>query len=147
MFISTCRQTFARSGNGGSRARWLVHHPARQCASARGYECRRECRGRCGRFRQDLLFRLNTIEIHIPPLRDRREDVDLLAQHFLHGYSQRYRKSISGFDTAAIRLFMSMPAGQRPRIDHAVERGVSFRPAHPSARLISACVHRLLVNG
>src|SRR5208282_5133472 len=56
-----------------------------------------------GRFRQDLLFRLNTIEIHIPPLRDRREDVDLLAHHFLHGYSQRYRKNISGFDTAAIK--------------------------------------------
>ena len=56
-----------------------------------------------GRFRQDLLFRLNTIEIHIPPLRDRREDIDLLAHHFLHGYSQRYRKNISGFDTAAIR--------------------------------------------
>src|SRR6201998_274069 len=56
-----------------------------------------------GRFRQDLLFRLNTIEIQIPPLRDRREDVDLLAHHFLHNYAQRYRKNISGFDQAAIK--------------------------------------------
>src|SRR5712692_2149004 len=56
-----------------------------------------------GRFRQDLLFRLNTIEIHVPPLRDRREDIDLLAHHFLHGYAQRYRKNISGFDTAALK--------------------------------------------
>ena len=47
-----------------------------------------------GRFRQDLLFRLNTIEIRIPPLRERREDIDLLARHFVHGYAQRYRKNI-----------------------------------------------------
>src|SRR5688572_19219979 len=44
------------------------------------------------RFREDLLFRLNTIEIHLPPLRDRREDIPLLARHFLAGYAQRYRK-------------------------------------------------------
>jgi DNA-binding NtrC family response regulator len=78
-----------------------------------------------GRFRQDLLFRLNTIEIQIPPLRDRREDVDLLAHHFLHGYSQRYRKNISGFDPAALKALHDHPwPGNVRELDHAVERGV-----------------------
>ena len=45
-----------------------------------------------GRFRQDLLFRLNTIEIALPPLRDRREDIMPLANHFLRQHAQRYRK-------------------------------------------------------
>jgi DNA-binding NtrC family response regulator len=87
-----------------------------------------------GRFRQDLLFRLNTIEIHIPPLRDRREDVDLLAHHFLHGYAQRYRKNISGFDTAAIKAMHehAWPGNVR-ELDHAVERGVLLSPG-PSVR-------------
>jgi len=87
-----------------------------------------------GRFRQDLLFRLNTIEIHIPPLRDRREDVDALAHHFLHGYAQRYRKNISGFDTAAIKaLHEHAWPGNVRELDHAVERGVLLSPG-PSVR-------------
>jgi DNA-binding NtrC family response regulator len=78
-----------------------------------------------GRFRQDLLFRLNTIEIFIPPLRERREDIDLLAHHFVHGYSQRYRKNISGFDTAATTALHEHPwPGNVRELDHAVERGV-----------------------
>src|SRR5437899_2510478 len=87
-----------------------------------------------GRFRQDLLFRLNTIEIHVPPLRDRREDIDLLAHHFLHGYAQRYRKNISGFDTAAIKaLHEHAWPGNVRELDHAVERGVLLSPG-PSVR-------------
>jgi DNA-binding NtrC family response regulator len=87
-----------------------------------------------GRFRQDLLFRLNTIEIHLPPLRDRREDIDLLAHHFLHGYAQRYRKNISGFDTAALKAMHehAWPGNVR-ELDHAVERGVLLSPG-PSVR-------------
>jgi len=78
-----------------------------------------------GRFRQDLLFRLNTIEIHLPPLRERREDITLLANHFLHGYAQRYRKSISGFDAAAKQTLLEHPwPGNVRELDHAVERGV-----------------------
>src|SRR6202011_5703735 len=54
-----------------------------------------------GRFRQDLLFRLNTIEMALPPLRDRREDIIPLANHFLLQHSQRYRKKMVGFDETA----------------------------------------------
>jgi len=82
-----------------------------------------------GRFRQDLLFRLNTIEIHIPPLRERREDIDLLAHHFLRGYAQRYRKSLSGFDSAALKALHEHPwPGNVRELDHAVERGVLLSP-------------------
>ncbi len=87
-----------------------------------------------GRFRQDLLFRLNTIEIHLPPLRDRREDIDLLAHHFLRNYSQRYRKNLSGFDSAALKALHehSWPGNVR-ELDHAVERGVLLSPG-PTVR-------------
>ncbi|HEY2462345.1 MAG TPA: sigma-54 dependent transcriptional regulator [Candidatus Acidoferrum sp.] len=78
-----------------------------------------------GRFRQDLLFRLNTIEIHLPPLRERRGDIDLLAQHFLRGYAQRYRKNISGFDPVAVQMLHEHPwPGNVRELDHAIERGV-----------------------
>jgi len=78
-----------------------------------------------GRFRQDLLFRLNTIDLHLPPLRDRREDIPLLAQHFLHLHTQRYRKTITGFDPAALQLLLDhrWPGNVR-EIDHAIERAV-----------------------
>jgi DNA-binding NtrC family response regulator len=82
-----------------------------------------------GRFRQDLLFRLNTIEIHIPPLRERKEDLDLLAHHFLRGYAQRYRKNISSFDSAAMKALHEHPwPGNVRELDHAVERGVLLSP-------------------
>src|ERR1700730_167258 len=87
-----------------------------------------------GRFRQDLLFRLNTIEIHLPPLRERREDVDLLAHHFVHGYAQRYRKNISGFDPAAMKaLHEHAWPGNVRELNHAVERGVFLSPG-PAVR-------------
>jgi DNA-binding NtrC family response regulator len=87
-----------------------------------------------GRFRQDLLFRLNTIEIHIPPLRERREDIDLLAHHFLRGYAQRYRKTLTGFDSAALKTLHEHPwPGNVRELDHAVERGVLLSPG-PAVR-------------
>jgi len=78
-----------------------------------------------GRFRQDLLFRLNTIDLHLPPLRDRREDIPLLAKHFLHLHTQRYRKTITGFDPAALQLLLDhrWPGNVR-ELDHAIERAV-----------------------
>src|SRR5262249_15972900 len=60
-----------------------------------------------GRFRQDLLFRLNTIEIHVPALRERREDIPLLAAHFLRQHAQRYRKPLNGFEPAAMQALLS----------------------------------------
>src|SRR3954463_10761085 len=51
-----------------------------------------------GRFREDLFYRLNTVVIHLPPLRDRRADIDALARHFLGVYGARYRKPLTGFD-------------------------------------------------
>ncbi|MFT3782278.1 MAG: sigma-54 dependent transcriptional regulator [Nibricoccus sp.] len=78
-----------------------------------------------GKFRQDLLFRLNTIHIHLPPLRERREDIPLLAQHFLKQHVGRYRKAVTGFDEDALNLMnrYSWPGNVR-ELDHAVERGV-----------------------
>jgi DNA-binding NtrC family response regulator len=78
-----------------------------------------------GRFRQDLLFRLNTIEIRVPPLRERREDIVLLAQTFLGSHARRYRKSVSGFEPAAIKALLDHPwPGNVRELDHAVERAV-----------------------
>ncbi|MGE0122879.1 MAG: sigma-54-dependent transcriptional regulator [Vicinamibacterales bacterium] len=78
-----------------------------------------------GRFRQDLLFRLNTIDIALPPLRDRREDIPLLARHYLRLHAQRYRKSLTGFDPSALQLLLDhrWPGNVR-ELDHAVERAV-----------------------
>jgi DNA-binding NtrC family response regulator len=78
-----------------------------------------------GKFRQDLLFRLNTIHIHLPPLRERREDIPLLAQHFLKGHVERYRKQITGFEDGALEAMRDYAwPGNVRELDHAVERGV-----------------------
>ena len=78
-----------------------------------------------GRFRQDLLFRLNTIELRLPPLRDRREDIPLLAAHFLHQHAEHYRKAFSGFDESAIKALLAHAwPGNVRELDHAVERAV-----------------------
>jgi DNA-binding NtrC family response regulator len=80
---------------------------------------------RASRFREDLLFRLNTVEIHLPPLRDRREDIPLLANHFLRQQAMRYRKHLEGFDEAAMRSLLSCPwPGNIRELDHVVERAV-----------------------
>jgi DNA-binding NtrC family response regulator len=78
-----------------------------------------------GRFREDLLFRLNTIEIHLPSLRERGDDIELLANHFLLVYTDRYRKKISGFDAGAMQSLREHPwPGNVRELDHAVERAV-----------------------
>jgi DNA-binding NtrC family response regulator len=78
-----------------------------------------------GRFRQDLLFRLNTIEIHIPPLRERREDITALASHFLALHAQRYRKPIAAFDqNAAQALLEHRWQGNVRELNHVIERAV-----------------------
>jgi DNA-binding NtrC family response regulator len=77
------------------------------------------------RFRQDLLYRLKTVEIRIPPLRERKEDVPLLAAHFLKRHAGRYRKELAGFDPAAMQVLLdySWPGNVR-ELDHTVERAV-----------------------
>jgi DNA-binding NtrC family response regulator len=78
-----------------------------------------------GRFRQDLLFRLNTVNLHLPPLRERREDVRPLAESFLARHAQRYRKGVERFDEGALRALREYPwPGNVRELDHAVERGV-----------------------
>jgi len=78
-----------------------------------------------GRFRQDLLFRLNTIEIALPPLRDRREDIMPLANYFLQQHARRYRKEITGFDESAReRLLQHSFPGNVRELDHVIERAV-----------------------
>jgi DNA-binding NtrC family response regulator len=78
-----------------------------------------------GRFRQDLLFRLNTIEVPLPPLRERREDIAPLAAYFLRQHAERYRKKLTGFEPAAHEALVrhEFPGNVR-ELDHVIERAV-----------------------
>jgi DNA-binding NtrC family response regulator len=78
-----------------------------------------------GRFRQDLMFRLNTVEIHLPPLRDRREDIPALAEHFLRQHSERYRRGTMELTSQAIDALRqhSWPGNVR-ELDHVIERAL-----------------------
>src|SRR5947207_4977346 len=80
---------------------------------------------KAGRFREDLLFRLNTVEIRLPPLRERRADIPLLAAHFLHRYAARYRKAAMEFTPDAMEVLLrhSWPGNVR-ELDHAIERAM-----------------------
>jgi len=88
-----------------------------------------------GRFRQDLLFRLNTVEIHIPPLRERRDDIPSLAAHFLETHAQRYRKRIESFDAPAMKALLdhAWPGNVR-ELDHVIERAVLMANANSIGR-------------
>ncbi len=83
-----------------------------------------------GRFRQDLMFRLNTVEIHLPPLRERREDIAPLAEHFLRQHSERYRRGRMWFTDQALEALRahSWPGNVR-ELDHVVERAVLMSSA------------------
>jgi DNA-binding NtrC family response regulator len=78
-----------------------------------------------GRFRQDLLFRLNTVEIHLPPLRDRRDDIPALAEHFLRQHSERYRRGAMSFTPQALEALRAHAwPGNVRELDHVVERAL-----------------------
>jgi DNA-binding NtrC family response regulator len=78
-----------------------------------------------GQFREDLLFRLNTVEIHVPALRDRREDISALAIHFLRRYAARYRREIVGFDASALQIMAQYAwPGNVRELEHTLERAV-----------------------
>jgi two-component system, NtrC family, response regulator HydG len=76
-------------------------------------------------FRQDLLYRINTVEIFLPPLRERLDDIPILADHFLTSYSSKYRKHFKGFKTNAMQLLQhySWPGNIR-ELQHAIERAI-----------------------
>ncbi|KPQ11157.1 MAG: two component signal transduction system Sigma54-dependent response regulator, partial [Algoriphagus marincola HL-49] len=76
-------------------------------------------------FRQDLLYRINTVEIFLPPLRERQDDIPQLANHFLKIYGQKYRKTLSGFTDSAMDLLQrySWPGNIR-ELQHAIERAI-----------------------
>jgi DNA-binding NtrC family response regulator len=78
-----------------------------------------------GRFRADLLFRLNTVEIHLPPLRERREDIPALSMFFLKQHQQRYRKNLKGFEEGALRVLCGNGwPGNIRELTHVIERAV-----------------------
>jgi DNA-binding NtrC family response regulator len=80
---------------------------------------------KAGQFREDLLFRLNTVEIRLPPLRERREDIPALALHFLSHYASRYRREVAGLDRSAVQSLLqySWPGNIR-ELEHTLERAV-----------------------
>lgn len=78
-----------------------------------------------GSFRQDLLYRINTIELHIPPLRDRGEDVLLLADFFLQRYAHKYKKQVNGLNREAKQKLMRYHwPGNVRELQHAIERAI-----------------------
>jgi DNA-binding NtrC family response regulator len=91
--------------------------------SATNADLRSECAA--GRFREDLLFRFNTVEISLPPLRDRRDDIPALAGHFLARYAERYRRQIQGLEQSALQLMLNYGwPGNVRELDHTIERAV-----------------------
>ncbi len=78
-----------------------------------------------GHFREDLLFRINTVEIHLPALRERREDITALATHFLSQYTSRYRRQVQGLDPAALQSLLQYAwPGNVRELEHTMERAV-----------------------
>jgi DNA-binding NtrC family response regulator len=77
------------------------------------------------KFRQDLLYRINTIEIQIPPLRERTDDIPLLANHFLSGYTRKYQKNVRTISEASIKMLQKYAwPGNVRELQHALERAV-----------------------
>lgn len=78
-----------------------------------------------GTFRQDLLYRINTVELHVPPLSDRMEDIPLLAKHYLNYYAKKYHKNVSSIAPEAIDKLKRYPwPGNIRELQHAIERAV-----------------------
>lgn len=101
------------------------------------YEMARE-----GAFRQDLLYRINTIEVHLPPLRERGDDLRLLAEHFLQTYARKYGKEVAGIAEAAFEKMAGYPwPGNVRELQHTLERAVILSDGptlQPSDLLFSA---------
>jgi transcriptional regulator with PAS, ATPase and Fis domain len=75
-----------------------------------------------GRFREDLFYRLNVMEIHIPPLRERPEDIPLLIEHFIKRHNPELKKNFHGIEDEAVRVLMSLPwKGNVRELDNVIE--------------------------
>jgi DNA-binding NtrC family response regulator len=103
--------------------------------SATNADLEAECAA--GNFRADLLFRLNTVEIRIPPLRERRAEIPAFCSHFLLKYTTRYRKQIDGFSPEAMEKLLEYAwPGNVRELDHTLERSVimcresKIQPSH-----------------
>ena len=80
-----------------------------------------------GRFREDLYYRLNVVEVHLPPLSDRKEDIPLLVEHFINKYRSEMRKSVKGVDAEVMRTLMShIWKGEVRELSNIIERAVIF---------------------
>jgi len=76
-------------------------------------------------FRQDLLYRINTVEIHLPPLRERGDDLQLLAEHFLKIYCKKYNKSLKGISASTMNKLIKYDwPGNVRELQHCMERAV-----------------------
>ena len=86
---------------------------------------------RDGRLREDLYFRINTITVRVPPLRERAEDIPLLCTHFIEKFNQRYRKSVKGISPVAYRLLIrNRWPGNVRELENALERAVLVAKTH-----------------
>lgn len=84
-----------------------------------------------GKFRQDLLYRINTVEIQIPPLCDRVEDIPMLANHFLNYYAKKYRKEVLSISTEALTKLKKYPwPGNVRELQHSIERALIMADSH-----------------
>jgi len=80
-----------------------------------------------GRFREDLYYRLNVVEMHLPPLSDRKDDIPLLVEHFINKYRTELRRNVKGVDAEVMRTFMShIWKGEVRELSNIIERAVIF---------------------
>jgi two-component system response regulator HydG len=111
-------QEFERLGSSGKGVRVDV-----RVIAATNKDLREEVRE--GRFRQDLFFRLNVVNLHIPPLRERRADILTLSRHFLNRYAVEFKKTVTGFSPDAIeKLHAYGWPGNIRELQNAIERAV-----------------------
>jgi len=101
-----------------------------------------------GRFREDLLFRLNVVRVHIPPLRERDQDIRLLLDYFLVKFASEFRKNVRAFSPEALRLLVGYPYPGNVRelkniVEYAVNvcTGNTVQPDHLPAYLVEVPAH------
>lgn len=84
-----------------------------------------------GRFREDLFYRINVVSLEIPALAHRREDISLMANHFLHTFNQKYKKSLRGFAPEAVEILITAPwPGNVRQLQNIVEQTVVLATTH-----------------